>query len=210
MKIIATGKWHIISIIALLALLAVILIFSPTSDLLDFNDKKESKEKLFPSSYLIKTKTTQYNANGDITHILTADKVSYFDTNSGNLENYALLDFPIFTFFGKADEATTNSITSKDTPWKASSDHGRSTHNHEQFLLTGNVTLEQINPDSKKYTVITSEELLIIPKQRYAETKKPVTIKNESGVTTSIGLKISLDTETIELLSNVRSRYEAP
>lgn len=195
-------KKYVVSIIVLLALLVIALWLSPSDKLFNTPDTQSDTQPQYPSSYLTHTKTTQYNQQGEITHILTADKVQNFEENIPSTNNYALLEQPYFTLFNQSETNT--------APWIIKSQQGRSNNNHETFILNNDVYIQhQSNStDNPSMTIITSEQLTIIPKQQYAETDKPVTIKTESGVTTSTGLKISLDANTIELLSNVRSRYE--
>jgi lipopolysaccharide export system protein LptC len=195
------SKLHTLSILALAAILATILWQAPPSLLLDLSDEDNALQPQFPDAYLINTKTTQYNTEGDVSHIILADKVSHFKISKSNAEAYTLLEQPKFTFY--------NNRASTTPPWHASSKHARSLHQNEELLMTGDVILTQRNSHDVIATSISSEELLIKPNQQYAETNKPVIINTELGVTTAIGLKMSLASETIELLSNVRSRYES-
>lgn len=195
------NKWHISSIIILAAILAIILWQEPPSLLLDLSDKNSLSKKQHPDSYLTHSLTTQYNLQGIVANIITADRTDYYESNRDNPHNYALLKQPKIIIYDNKPP--------KNQPWHASSNHARSTNNNEEFLLSGDVVLTQKTSDQKSATTITSEQLLIKPNQKYAETNKPVMIKTPSGVTSSVGLKMSLDKETIELLSNVRSRYES-
>lgn len=194
------SKWHYLSVVALIAILGIIIWQSPSSLLLDNTDNIAAPSKQYPTAYLLTTKTTQYNTQGDISHIITADKMRYFDHPDHPKKDVVVLDNPNITFYNDSSERT--------SPWKASSVYGEGRQNKDEFLLQGNVVLIQQFSDDK-YTTVTSEELLIKPEQQYAETNKPVMIENESGVTTSVGLKISLDQGTIQFLSNVRSQYNA-
>jgi lipopolysaccharide export system protein LptC len=193
------SKWHFITALALSLILIIIIWQAPSSILLELTDKIPEEQEQFPDSYLINTKTTQYNPQGQVSHILTADKVSYFEPSNTNPERYAVFVAPKFTFFNEA---------SPNNPWDISSNNARSLNNDEELLLTGNVILIQQSANSDVPTTITSEQLLIKPNEQYAETDKPVIIKDKSGSTSSTGLKLSLDKATIELLSKVRSRYE--
>jgi lipopolysaccharide export system protein LptC len=194
------SKWHTLSILALVVILAITLWQAPPSLLLDLSDEDDALQPQFPDAYLINSKTTQYNTQGEISHIMLADKVSYFAANNNNTEAYTLIKQPKFTFY--------NDQVSSSLPWHASSKHARSLNQEEELLMTGDVILTQKNSHDAIATTISSEQLLIKPNQQYAETSKPVIIKNKSGVTTATGLKMSLESATIELLSNVRSRYE--
>jgi lipopolysaccharide export system protein LptC len=194
------SKWHYFSIFLLSLVLALVLWQAPPSELLTLSEKENLNTRLFPNAYLIKSKTTQYSVDGKISHLLTADRIRLYEPTTNIADNYALLDLPNITVYSqKQPEAA---------PWNASSLYGKSTKQDEELLLTGNVVLIQTESTTQIASTITSDELLIKPNQQYAETNKPVIIKTQSGVTSSVGLKMSLDTDTIELLSNVRSRYE--
>lgn len=194
------SKWHYMIILGLILVLAIILWKAPSSTLFELSERSPITQEQFPDSYSIKTKTTQYNEQGKVSHILLADKVSHYEASTANPQAYSLLVKPHFTFF---DDSAAN-----EAPWYISSQRGKSLNNGEEFLLSGNVLLIQKVDDNTIITTITSEELLIKPNEQYAETDKPVMIKDESGTTSSTGLKMSLEKETIELLSKVRSLYE--
>lgn len=197
-------KWHYIFIvIILMAILAVTIWQAPPAMLLDMSKQTAQNDQQFPDAYLIQTKTTQYNEQGDISHILIANKVSHFKSTKNNATPYSLLEQPTFTFF---NHTPNNTIA----PWKASSDTAQSFNGDEEIIFNQNVVLIQNADDNNIPTTITSDFLRVRPNEQYAETNKPVIIKDKSGTTSSTGLKMSLDNETIELLSNVRSRYEAP
>jgi lipopolysaccharide export system protein LptC len=193
------NKWHFLTALGLSLILIIIVWQAPSSGLLELTDKTYEEQKQLPDSYLVSTKTTQYNPQGQVSHILIADKISYFEPTNTQPERYTVFVAPQFTFFNE---------TSPNIPWEISSNTARSLNNDEELLLTGNVILIQQSANSDAPTTITSEQLLIKPNEQYAETDKPVIIKDKSGTTSSTGLKLSLDKATIELLSKVRSRYE--
>ncbi len=198
-------------IVGLLALLAIILWQAPRSPLRDLvSDDEISPTKQYPVAYLNNIKTTQYNQQGQIAHTLTASKISHFEqTLQGKPSSYAILEKPNIIIF--------NTDKASEPPWHASSTHGRSINHGEELILEGNVILKQQsfsgdNPAAtvkkKPLTVITTEQLRIKPNQQYAETDKPVMIKNDFNTSTATGLTISLNTQRIEMLSKVRGHYE--
>lgn len=211
------SKWHIIAIIILITILGAIIWQSPPAILRDITDTV-IPEQQYPDAFFINAKTIQYNEQGNLSHIVISDKANHFDSKANTLESYTLLTEPRFTFYdvgndksnsnGNKKTSTTTDPSQKMT-WYASSKVAKSLNKDEEILFTGNVSLiQQQDTESAIHTTIHSEELLIKPNLQYAETDKPVIIKNASSVTTSTGLTLSLDTNTVELLSNVRSRYE--
>ena len=63
---------------------------------------------------------------------------------------------------------------------------------------------------NKSELVVETPWLHVVPGQNYAETDRPVKIRNANSLTTSVGLKFHSDTETLQLLSNVRISYTKP
>ena len=191
-------KWRISLIVVLLAILVVVFLRSPSGKLLDFTPST-AIQKHYPIAYLTHIKTTQLNAAGGVAHVLTADKISYFeDTKNPQRDTYALLEKPFITIYNKDPKAL---------PWLVSAAHGTSTNNGQEILLEGNVVLQQ-RDKQLTVSVITSEQLLLKPDQQYAETSKPVMIKNASNTLNATGLTLFLDSGQIELLAKVRGLYD--
>jgi lipopolysaccharide export system protein LptC len=207
------SKWRIVIIIVLIIILGAILLQSPPAILRDLTDST-ALEPVYPDAFFINSKTIQYNEQGNLSHIITSDKASHYERKTSTPESYTLLTKPHFTFYDHDTKNISNNmstITNKSgqITWYASSEAAKSINSDEEVLLSGNVLLtQQPHTEDTTPTTISSEELLIKPNMQYAETDKPVIIKSASNVTTSTGLTLSLDTNTVELLSNVRSRYE--
>lgn len=190
-------RWHYVAIVVLLLILGGLVWYSPTPLLTDLIREPDTRLKQFPSAYLTNTKTSQYNSKGAISHILTADRMRYFDGIYNIADGTVLIDKPFITFYSDSPD---------EDPWTASSLEGKGNQNIDELLLTGNVELKQ-SPNSTEFITITSEEMLLKPELQYAETSKPVMIKNESGMTTADGMKMSLKNGIIEFPANVRSQY---
>lgn len=211
------SKWHSLSIIALIVILSAVLWQSPPAILKDLADATTTSVQQYPDAFLTHSKTSQYNAQGKLSHTVISKRSNYYEPKDNRPESYTLLTEPKFAFY---DDKNANDPTSKDSStkklinnnsiaWRASSEIAKSINNDEEVLLSGNVLLiQQPHSSNEIPTTINSEELLINPNLQYAETDKPVIIKDATSVTTSTGLTLSLDTNTVELLSNVRSRYE--
>ena len=209
------SKWHYLSIIGLSIVLALLLRHIPQSLLEGPSAIERNVSQQYPETYLINAKITQYNEQGNVSNTLTADHMRYFEkinirlfedyikhtlnTPPSNV-NIVLLDNPVITFYGNENEL--------EAPWIASSINGHSQNNGNEVTLNGNVVLTQ-KINQQQFTTIESESLFIKPNEQYAETNQAVTIKDQSGVTTSKGFKISLERGTLEFLSHVRSQYHA-
>jgi LPS export ABC transporter protein LptC len=198
------SKIHIIAIIVLTSILCFVLWQSPPSILKELPDTDTPNKPAHPDAFFINSRTVQYNETGEISHTLTSERASDFEAKPGALESYTLLTQPDIHFYNAKNSQTGNHIS-----WQASSDAAKSMYNNQVILMSGNVILiQQAASDAKTPTTIESETLFMKLDEQYAETNKSVTIKDASGVTTSTGLTLSLKNNVIELLSNVRSRYE--
>jgi LPS export ABC transporter protein LptC len=200
------SKIHITAIIVLTSILCLVLWQSPPSILKGLTDDVTYKRPTHPDAFFINSRTVQYSEDGKISHILLSERANHFESETGTskLESYTLLTQPDIRFYDMATSQTANRLS-----WQASSNAAKSMNNNQEILMSGNVILvQQATSDVEISTTIESETLLIKPDEQYAETNKPVIIKNASGVTTSTGLTLSLENDVIELLSNVRSRYE--
>ncbi|MGS2717707.1 LPS export ABC transporter periplasmic protein LptC [Eionea flava] len=198
------SKLHIAAIIGLSLILCFILWQSPPQLLKELGDSDTTQASIHPDGFLVNSKTTQYNEDGNISHIMTSDRTHYFQPE--NAPHYSLLTTPYIRAYD-----TTSMATQKEAnaTWQASSKAAKATDDDKVITMSGDVLLiQQANTQNAPATTIETETLLLKPNEQYAETDKPVIIKNASGVTTSTGMTVSLDKNTIELLSNVRSRYE--
>ncbi|MFT6102664.1 MAG: lipopolysaccharide export system protein LptC [Granulosicoccus sp.] len=203
------SKNHIIAITVLMSILCLVLWQSPPAILKELTDTAAANKPTHPDAFFINSKTIQYNEDGNTSHILFSERASYFEPETGSstqnkLDSYTLLTQPDIRFYNTKTSRADNQVS-----WQASSDAAKSMNNNQEILMSGNVLLIQpTTSDAETATTIESATLLIKPDEQYAETDKPVIIKNASGVTTSTGLTLSLKNNVIELLSNVRSHYE--
>ena len=151
-------KWHFFIIIILLAVLAAILWQAPPELLLDLTEQEKRDTQQYPDSYLRDTKTTQYDDQGKISHILTADKVSYFEGGSNDTGTYSLLESPTFTFFDNKKE--------NPLPWKATSLTAEGFNDDQEVLLKGDVFMVNNINEQTTPTTIQTEELLLRPNEK--------------------------------------------
>lgn len=199
------SKLHIIAVIGLSLILGLVLWQSPPVLLDEFSDKETTRKPTHPDAFLVNARTTQYNDSGHIAHIITSERSNYFEPT--DTPPYSLLVKP--DIYAYNTEAASASNPTEIIDWQASSHAAKSSDNQETIMMSGDVVLiQQADTKNTPPTRIETETLLIKPNEEYAETDKPVTIKNASGITTATGLTVSLGNNTLELLSNVRSRYE--
>ncbi|SEG53797.1 LPS export ABC transporter periplasmic protein LptC [Marinobacterium lutimaris] len=78
-----------------------------------------------------------------------------------------------------------------------------------EIQLAGNVEVNH-NPQSGPGSLLTTSTLNVFPPRNYAETDAPATLTRNGERTESTGLEVYFDERRVELLSNVRGRYDAP
>ena len=77
-----------------------------------------------------------------------------------------------------------------------------------ELVLVGNVVITSDGDEPADQVTASMDELLVYPKDDFAETRSPVTIINQSGTTTGVGMHLNSRTGILTLLSNVRGRYQ--
>jgi lipopolysaccharide export system protein LptC len=186
------------------ALLLVALLWrSPPNQLKDLLAEGEAKPRT-PISYLTGAHTTQFSAEGKISHTVESAITRFYEPaesdNTNPPPSDVTFDQPVITIFSETDKAENT------PPWIISSDFGEGSEKNDEFWLKGNVNMQQTrNP--REQSRLSTSELLIKPEQHYAETDKPVIITDPAGSTRATGAKVFFDDERIEFLSNVKGQY---
>ena len=196
---ILTPWWRLFLSLALVVTLSLLLWRSPPESLKELlvDDTEATR---FPTIYYINPRTTQFSAEGLISYRLNADLMNFFDTEDATQPEVTINE-PLITFYDK---------DSPTTPlWVISATSGEGNKQQDRLLLTGNVVLEQTRPSAMDSRLQTAA-ITLHPKRRYAETDKPVTITGPDGRVTATGARFFFDDQRIELLSNVKSRYQLP
>jgi lipopolysaccharide export system protein LptC len=92
-------------------------------------------------------------------------------------------------------------------PWRVSAEKGWSSANGDELRLLGRVTLDRsAGPQSEEIRIITSD-VTLRPKEDYAETQKQVTATMGQHELESLGMRLFLAEDRLQLLSNVRGVY---
>jgi lipopolysaccharide export system protein LptC len=92
-------------------------------------------------------------------------------------------------------------------PWRITAGKGTATHGIEHIQLASQVTLHHPGDVTQSPTWINTEQLIIHPPNRTADTTHAVTITQPHTTISGIGLKADLNTNDIRLLSNTRGDY---
>jgi lipopolysaccharide export system protein LptC len=102
------------------------------------------------------------------------------------------------------------SFSNSSTRATATSKTALLSSNGENAYLTDDVLLVRAAYDDKSELTMRTTWLHIIPDDDTAKTDRPVQISDANTLITSIGLEFNNKTRILNLLSNVRGRYEKP
>ncbi len=135
----------------------------------------------------------QMDKHGRLKNKLTAKTMVHFpDTNTE-------LTAPYMVFY--KDEQPS---------WTVRAEQGEVSLNGEQLWLFGDTTLLRLASGQQKTMKIISQNVWVRLDTEYAETAAPTTIFTDNGKTYSIGMRVFMPTEQIDLLSQVRGHYALP
>ena len=94
--------------------------------------------------------------------------------------------------------------------WTITSDNGTVTANGKEVTLSNNVIAKLTEKENVTQMKLTTEDLLVRPDKKYAETDNNVLLQDENGSTRAKGMKADIEKNRIQLLSNVRGTYVSP
>ncbi|MGH1486455.1 MAG: LPS export ABC transporter periplasmic protein LptC [Cellvibrionaceae bacterium] len=188
--------WRILLTIFFAVVLGFLLWQSPPKELSDLLSSPQQTPS-HPETYLIGARIKQFDEEGRLSYILEADVMRYFDVENESQPEMTL-DQPNITLFKKGSDKE---------PWEIESSTAEGSEKKDELILIGNVVIEQTLTNGNK-TRLETNELTIKPNRRYAETDKPVIIKDRTGTVRSTGVKVFFDDERIELLSNTIGDYK--
>jgi lipopolysaccharide export system protein LptC len=151
------------------------------------------------TEYLPKAETPEFFLEQSLTTVYRQDGQIDYQFNGEYLEHFKKSDMMqgkmvYFIFFNK-DELT----------WHARADNATFLNKNRKIILRDNVRIWQ----PARNLELTTSKITFTETREYAETDKPVTIKSPAGVTRSIGMKLDLERENLQLLSTVTGLYHA-
>ncbi len=91
--------------------------------------------------------------------------------------------------------------------WTVQAEQGRVSSDNNIIWLLGTTTFQREAPTPQNTLQIISRNVRVQRDIEYAETEAPTTILSSYGETHSVGLQVFMQTQRIELLSQVRGRY---
>jgi len=93
-------------------------------------------------------------------------------------------------------------------PWYAAAETGFVDAKGEVVLLHGEVRIWREDAAGGRAIEVITTRMRVLPTTRYAETDDPVTLVTPESVTHAVGMRGDLRFNRLELLKQVRSRYE--
>ncbi len=168
---------------------ALLIYFESSSNPVPTTDNFVQSDR--PDFFMEDISSIKLNNDGSIHYRLTAS----------NLSHYTKID---------RTELTNPQLTLYQTgraPWELKAKMGTLLDNGNTINLKNEVELVQKDQIKAVPTQLTTTEITIKPNEHFAVTDKPVTIHSTEGLTTAKGLKAFLNTNKIELLSEVHGVY---
>jgi len=150
------------------------------------------QQKTAPELVIRDARTRHFNEEGTLAYRVDADQITFFQFER---RDRADLTEPRMLFY------------QEDQPkWRTRSKSGVAHNNGERVELHGDVTVDELPaPGGLR---LDTQTITIKPREEYAETDKVVTITAGPNTTTGKGMRAFLKEERVEILSDVKSRYE--
>jgi LPS export ABC transporter protein LptC len=154
--------------------------------------KPETGAGANPDSYMEHFARTAMDENGRVETRLHAPYMAHFPVDGHN----------------ELTKPTLHVYNAKGAPWHASAERAWVSGTRDVILLFGKVHLRREDGSGNAAWDLFTTAMRVLPRQKYAETKSPVTIVGKNTVTRSVGLKADFNRDRLELASRVRSRHE--
>ena len=164
----------------------------------DINDEadpattEKKKQRHVADYYMDNFEMTTMDDTGRPSSLLVSDKMLHYpDDDSTELNK------PIMTMY-------------RDTgkPWIVNAERGWVAADNKLVLLSGNVVINRHSGPNNRPVTLYTDRLRIHPKTDFAETDQPVTMVSENRKTTAIGMRAYVRDGQLQLLDDVRVRYE--
>ena len=153
----------------------------------------QSKMRHDPDYYMEDFVVTEMGENGKPHYQLKADYLAHYPDNDSTM-----LTQPHISVF-QEDVA----------PWNINAEKGQISSGGKTVFLLGEVTIERKRTLENSGIKLITQDLLVRPDDKYAETEKPVTVREDNiGLIKAVGMRLNMLTEQLELLADVRGYYE--
>lgn len=144
-----------------------------------------------PDYTLKNFKTVRLNEQGQVQEQLTAQKMIHYEDKSTQLTTLEMI------FYRQGQ-----------VYWTIQAEQGKISADGHEMWLQGQAILWWEGRLAPGRVEITSQDIYLRTDQEYAETNALTTIQSDYTQTQALGAKVFLPTKRIELLSQVRGKYE--
>ena len=180
-----TERW--LPIVSLLSLaLGSFVFLSHTQELVNGKDVTQKRN---PDFYLEDFVQTVMDVSGQRKHRLSGKRLMHFP----DTDTHELID-PLLQIFHQ-----------NRSLWHVRSERGWISSTGEEIILTGNVNAWRNDETGTKEIDARTSELRILTPLDYAETDRPVVIRNLRGQSNGVGMRAFMKEERIELLGRVKT-----
>lgn len=182
------NRLHLILIILLIAISTSTTWLIITSGQVTLPQNKPQN----PDSFITDVNAIQFDKLGKPGHIFKSPLlINYLQDNTTKITN------PFYIF-----------QNNNEPPWHVQSDQGKAIHGAKTIVLTGHVKIRQLPGINSRNLTLFTDKIIFYPKRSFAETDRPVTIKQPGIIIQGIGLEANLKTGEIKLLSKMRGEYK--
>ncbi|MCW8899059.1 MAG: LPS export ABC transporter periplasmic protein LptC [Gammaproteobacteria bacterium] len=189
------GKLHYLTALLLIILLAVV-----SGWVFESIEEKPvlTKEKIRhdPDYFLKNFTATTMDVTGKPAYQVKANYLEHYpDDDSMHLTK------PFFLFYKDNQKS-----------WTAQANAAQILNNSEIIHLKGEVVLNNVLNSSKNNEVmlLTAEQLTIEPERNIAHTESKIKLNKGTSYIQALGMRVDMDKNKIEFLSNTRSHYVLP
>ncbi len=177
-------------------LLFLVLLLVGSSWLLNFLDDDDAPvkkaERHDPDYFMENFTRTGMDKQGKAKNRLMADYLAHYpDDDTTELTKPRLQVF-----------------SDKGKPVHVVAERGWVTSGNDVILLYGEVRIWRDNDAGERMLEIITSDLKVLPDDEYAETDNAVTIISGTTITDAVGMRMKMKQQRMELLSEVKTRYE--
>jgi lipopolysaccharide export system protein LptC len=154
--------------------------------------------KEFPHIFMEDVDMREFEVDGSLRYQLKTPLIRHFQIGAeASADDYTRFDLPQIVFLGNEEKPA----------WYITAKLGNSDKNGDLLTLTTDVLAQQIS-QSQGTVSITTEELSLNTQEQFAQTNKAVTMRAAKGHIETLGMRVDIKKDLIELLSNVKGTYE--
>lgn len=181
----------------LVILLSVLILLAVASSWLSFESSEKQRRQRQAASqsqdyYLQQAEITTLNASGQAEQQLSSAFIAHYP------EQQVM----------KLQEAELRLMSAPDRVWKLQAREAKVDLSDNSLYLQQQVQLQQLNAENLSTLQLNTERLTLHPESGFIETDAPLQLKHAQGSLHATGLHAYLDQDRIELLSEVKLRYE--